>query len=440
MDIAVVGTGYVGTVTAACFAALGHDVIGLDTDIRRIGELGAGQLPFHEPGLSDLLLDGVASGRLRFASEPEAVLGREAVFLCLGTPIGDGGRPDLSQIEEALGSLSPFLSQGCAVVSKSTVPVGSGNWVRTLIEEHRRRAVPLSFAVVSNPEFLREGSAVGDFLHPDRIVLGGNNGALERVAELYGPLLRQDFPGGMPYRRPQLFLTDLASAEMIKYAANAFLATKISFSNEIAQLCELVGADVRQVLPAIGADQRIGAQFLNAGLGWGGSCFGKDVGALIATGDDYGYPSSLLRSTVDVNRRQRAAIIHKLQAELKALKGRRITLLGLSFKPDTDDLRDSPALELASRLLAQGCLVVGHDPVVKDVPESVGSMRTSADPYDAARRADALILATDWPEFADLDPVALRSVMTGSVVIDGRNMLDAELFGAAGLRVVGVGW
>jgi nucleotide sugar dehydrogenase len=298
----------------------------------------------------------------------------------------------------------------------------------------------LSFHVVSNPEFLREGSAIDDFLYPDRIVLGGAESDVCRVAQLYQPVLDQSFDGGRRHLRPSLITTDLASAEMIKYAANAFLATKISFANEIAQMCELFGADVRQVLPAIGADHRVGTAFLNAGVGWGGSCFGKDVAALIAMGQEHDYTPSMLQATVEINKRQRTSVVRKLQRELHMLKGRRIALLGLTFKPGTDDLRDAPALDIARRLLAAGAVVSAFDPVVKVLPEELGTVRLTRDAYDAADRADAVVVATEWPEFYQIDPANLRRVMRGDLVVDGRNFLPEAGFVGSGLRLVGFGW
>jgi len=322
MQVAVVGSGYVGTVTAVCLARLGHVVVGLDADERRAKELDAGELPFFEPGLAELLLDTLGTGRLSFTSEPPtAITSSDVVFLCVGTPTGEDGLPDLSQVAAAVRSIAPHLRDGVVIVNKSTVPVGCGNWVRTMLEEALPRHGAPHFSVASNPEFLREGSAIADFLYPDRIVVGGENGSVERVRDLYQPILTQSFAEGRPGEEPRLFVTDIPSAEMIKYAANAFLATKISYANEIAGICELVGADARQVLPAIGADARIGAKFLQPGIGWGGSCFGKDVTALVATAADYGYSASIMRANVEVNQGQRAAVIHKLQHELKVLKG-----------------------------------------------------------------------------------------------------------------------
>ena len=438
--IAIIGTGYVGTVTAACLAWLGHDVTGLEVDERRVGQLRAGQLPFFEPGLAELLVEAMNTERLQFTSEPKVALSdADVVFLCVGTPLGEHGLPDLTQVEAAVESVARCIRDGAVLVNKSTVPVGSGSWVRTLLEEAVPRETGPQVSVVSNPEFLREGSAVDDFLYPDRIVLGGDDGAPEKLAALYAPILNQDFEGGREGHKPQLIITDLPSAELIKYAANAFLATKISFANEVSNLCELVGADARHVLPAIGADARIGPQFLQPGVGWGGSCFGKDVAAMIAMGQDYGLNATLLRATVEVNEGQKAAVVRKLQRELKILKGRRIALLGLAFKPGTDDLRDAPSLGIARRLLNRGALVSAFDPVVKDLPED-WPVRIGTDPYDAAERADAVVLVTEWPEFEDIDYAQLAKVMAGTLVLDGRNALDPSAARAAGLRLIGTGW
>jgi UDPglucose 6-dehydrogenase len=329
------------------------------------------------------------------------------------------------------------------VVNKSTVPVGSGNWVRTLIEEALPGIDAIDFHVVSNPEFLREGAAVEDFLYPDRIVLGGESGdqGLQVVADLYHRLLSQDFEGGRPDCQPRLIRTDLPSAEMVKYAANAFLATKISFANEIANICEFVGADARQVLSAIGADSRIGPRFLQHGIGWGGSCFGKDVAALITTGLDYGYGSPILRAIVEVNHAQRVLVIRKLQAALKTLKGRRIAVFGLAFKPDTDDIRDAPAMEIIRRLYAAGAAVSAYDPIVKKAPElEDATVRIGTDAYDAADRADAVVIATEWPQFAALDLRRLRESMKGRLILDGRGVIAQDAAAEAGLTIEGFGW
>jgi nucleotide sugar dehydrogenase len=438
--IAVIGTGYVGAVTSACLARLGHIVCGLDSDSVRATQLNEGQVPFHEPGLPELVVAELSTGRLKFTNQPaEALTDADFIFLCVGTPPGPDGSPDLRQLETAIRSVAPYVHPGVVVVNKSTVPVGSGNWTRTILEDALSGGQRLSGQVVSNPEFLREGSAIDDFLYPDRIVLGGDTPDVDRVAGLYQPVLEQSFDGGRRRHRPTLITTELASAEMIKYAANAFLATKISFANEIAQLCELVGADVREVLPAIGADQRVGKAFLNPGVGWGGSCFGKDVAGLISTGLEYGYTPLMLQATVEINRAQRATAVRKLQRELHVLKGRRIALLGLTFKPGTDDLRDAPALDIAHRLIAAGAVVSAFDPVVKVLPDEFAAVRLGTDAYDAADRADAVVLATEWPEFRFIDAAALRRVMRGDLIVDGRNFLPEAAFVGSGLRLIGFG-
>ncbi len=440
--VAVIGTGYVGAVTATCLAFLGHSVCGLDSDSVRASQLNHGQAPFVEPGLPEMLKSALATGRLQFTDIPEQALAdADFVFLCVGTPPGPDGAPDLTQLEGAIQSLAPYLRAGAVIVNKSTVPVGSGNWTRTILEDALTGSRQPSFHVVSNPEFLREGCAIDDFLYPDRIVLGGAAADVNRVAELYAPVLGQSFEGGRRAAvRPSLITTDLASAEMIKYAANAFLATKISFANEMAQMCELFGADVRQVLPAIGADHRIGSAFLSPGVGWGGSCFGKDVAALISTSQEYGYTPSMLQATVGINKSQRASVVRKLQRELHVLKGRRIALLGVTFKPGTDDMRDAPALDIVRRLLAAGAVVSAFDPVVKVLPDELAGVRMTRDAYEAADRADAVVVATEWPEFVALDPAGLRRVMRGDLIIDGRNCLPEANFAGSGLRLVGFGW
>ncbi|MGH3614016.1 MAG: UDP-glucuronate decarboxylase [Pseudonocardia sp.] len=439
--VAVVGTGYVGAVTSTCLAWLGHEVCGLDSDAAQAGQLNEGQVPFHEPGLRELLTSTLATGRLRFTDQPpEALAGADFIFLCVGTPPTANGLPDLVQIESAVRSVAPYVRANTVIVNKSTVPVGSGNWARTILEEALPRDRQPAFHVVSNPEFLREGSAIADFLHPDRIVLGSDCDGVRRATDLYRSVLDQSFAGGRRRNKPALISTQLTSAEMIKYAANAFLATKISFANEMANLCELVGADARQVLPAIGADHRIGSDFLSPGVGWGGSCFGKDVAALVATGQEYGYSSNLLRATVDVNQLQRAAAVRKLQRELRVLKGRRIAILGLAFKPGTDDLRDAPALDIVRRLLAAGSIVSAYDPIVKKLPEDLTAVRLASDVYDAADRADAVVLATEWPEFRDIEPGTLRRAMKGDLLLDGRNLFTEDTFTGSGLRLEGFGW
>jgi nucleotide sugar dehydrogenase len=365
----------------------------------------------------------------------------EVVFLCVGTPPGADGGADMTAVAMAARSIGAALDRHHVLVTKSTVPIGSGRWLTSLIED----ALPAgsdpdaSFSVVSNPEFLREGSAIDDFLFPDRVVIGSDDErALDVVAAVYRPIVTQDFPGGDAQLRPPIVRTTLATAETVKYASNAFLATKISFINEIANICDLVGADVSEVATALGLDPRIGSRFLDAGVGWGGSCFGKDLSALIATAEQYGYESALLRAAVSVNARQRRLIVEKLRRHLKILQGQRIGLLGLAFKPCTDDLRDSPAVEIAGTLLGAGALVSAHDPLVSEVPDCPG-LRIVGDPYQAADRADAVVLMTEWPDYLALDLDRLRSRMRGTLVIDGRNLLDPTAVEAAGLSYQGIG-
>jgi UDPglucose 6-dehydrogenase len=430
VKVAVVGTGYVGSVTATCLASLGCDVTGLDVDAARAEQLSAGQVPFYEPGLSELLTSVRATRRLRFTSdEREALASADVAFVCVGTPEGEGGRPDLRALRAAAVAIARHLHRGEVVVTKSTVPVGSGNWMRSTIEDAAPRDV--GFSIVSNPEFLREGSAISDFLRPDRIVLGGDPDGIDRVLELYRPLLDVEEP-------PPVLRMDLPSAEMVKYASNVALATKISLANELSDLCSATGADARAVLSAVGADARIGPAFLRPGLGWGGSCLPKDVAAMIAMGTEYSTPTPLLEAARTVNDARIERLVHVLQRELKAMQGRRIALLGLTFKPCTDDLRASPALALASRLVEGGSVVTAYDPVIKSVAGADG-VRIRADAYEAADRADAVVVATKWPEFSTLDLSVLAERMRGDLILDARSALPAERARAAGLRLLELG-
>lgn len=446
--VCVVGSGYVGTVVAAGLAAVGHDVVALESDDDKRSSLQAGDVPFYEPGLPDLLRAAVGSGRLRFTDSPaDAMDSSDVVFLSVGTPSGENGRADLTALGAALASIGPELRHHHVFVTKSTVPIGTHGWVEIMLEQASNGGTAPLFAVVSNPEFLREGTAIGDFLYPDRVVLGSDDpAAMDAVERVYAPILEQafDLPGSIAPRRedrwdgPTLLRTSLATAEMIKYAANAFLATKISFANEMAGICERVGADVTEVAVGIGLDQRIGGHFLNAGVGWGGSCFGKDVSALIATAKDFGFPTRMLDAVVDVNRAQRSVVVEKLQRHLHSLMGRRIALLGLAFKPGTDDLRDAPALEIGRRLAQLGARVHAHDPVVTAVPADTG-ISVFLDPFEAAASADAVVLVTEWDEYLDLDLDKLARVMRGHLLLDGRNALDRAAVAGAGLTYVGIG-
>ena len=434
-NVAVVGSGYVGTVVAACFASLGRRVTGVESDRRKLTILQDGRAPFYEPGLDDLLQEQLATGRLTFTNDLRSALaGSEIVFLCVGTPSVADGRADMKALEIAAREIGRADERHHILVTKSTVPIGSSNWLAGVVESAGRQA----FSVVSNPEFLRESNAIHDFLHPERIVLGGDDGAVAAVAELYRPILEQSFNGSDSRKRPPLIKTDLVTAETIKYASNAFLATKVSYINEIANICDLVGAEITDVAAAMGLDPRIGSQFLSAGVGWGGSCFGKDLDALVAAADDLGYDAQLLKATAAVNDRQRDVIIRKLQHGLGTLRGRRIGILGLAFKPGTDDLRDAPSVQVASRLLSMGAFVRAHDPIVERAP-GLPELATSATAYEVAEGADALVLMTEWPEYLALDLQKLKEIMPGRLFVDARNAFDPALVTKVGLSYVGVG-
>jgi len=417
---------------------LGNEVAVIEVDRARLEALRAGSVPFHEPDLEPLIGSGLAAGTLSFTDDySRAIPSAEIVFMCVGTPSGAHGRPDLGFVRAAVREIARQVDGNETIVTKSTVPIGTRDWLADLLESEL--ATPADRpAVVSNPEFLREGRAVADFLHPHRVILGSNDEmALDLVEQLYRPILEQSFPGG-DGRRPALVRTDNPTAETIKYAANAFLATKISFINEISTICEAVGADVEAVALAIGMDPRIGPEFLAAGPGWGGSCFGKDIDALVSTATEHGVEAQLLQATRDVNLRQRERVVDRVRRELHGLLGRRIAVLGVAFKPGTDDVRDSPAVHVAERLREGGATVVAHDPIVRRVPE-LGDVEITDTVTAAVDRADAVVIMTDWPDYAGLDLAQVASVMRGDLIVDTRNQLDAEAVEAAGLRYAGTG-
>jgi UDPglucose 6-dehydrogenase len=450
-EVGVVGAGYVGLVSGACLAHLGHRVTLVDVDEERVAELKRGKLPIYEPGLEELMAK--SASRLRFTTEL-APLAREAdvVFIAVDTPQGNDGSADLSNIAAVARGIGQALSETnrerpLVVVNKSTVPVGSGDYVSMLIRDGLEEAggEEADVLVASNPEFLREGSAVYDSLFPDRIVVGADSRkALNALRILYEPVIEQSFPTELD-PRPKVAVpfvtTDLVSAEMIKYAANAFLATKISFINEMANLCELVGADVSEVAYGIGLDGRIGARFLSAGIGWGGSCFPKDVAALRAVAREYDYEPVLLDAAVAVNARQRKRVISKLQRDLHTLKGKRVALLGLAFKPNTDDLREAASLEIARSLDSLGAKVVGYDPVAgKAAAGRLLNLKVVFDPYEALRGAHAAVVITEWEEIRSLDLTKTATLMEEpKVLVDGRNALDPEAAREAGLSYRGFG-
>jgi len=439
--IAIVGSGYVGTVMAACLAELGHQVVGVEIDEDKLASLIAGIPPFFEIGLDERLKAGIDSGRLSFTNDYNVAMERsEIVFLCVNTPPGTNGHPDMHSVAAAARSIGAALRDPHIIVTKSTVPVGSGNWLEATIEAELPDGVdPSVFCVVSNPEFLREGTAVDDFLHPERVVVGGDcPEEVERVVEVYSRILAQSFDGGDPTRKPTLVKTGRATAEAIKYAANAFLATKISFINEIANICEWLDADVREVAHAIGLDSRIGPDFLSAGIGWGGSCFGKDISALASMAREQGIEPLILDAVKRVNTNQRHVVVRKLQGHLRPLRGRRVALLGLAFKPGTDDTRDAPSITIARSLEEKGVILRACDPMVTELP-GAPDLEIFADPFDAVCNADAVVLLTEWPEFLKLDFEKAADCMRGKVIIDGRNALDPEAVMGAGLVYEGIG-
>jgi len=427
--LGVVGVGYVGLTTGACLAALGHRVVCGDIDAERIERLRAGVIPIVEEGLAPLVAEGIASGRLSFVvGAAEVARQASIVFLCVPTPQDDDGSADLSYVQAAAAEIAPVLAPGSVVVNKSTVPVGSTHVVSAVL---RRGDV----AVVSNPEFLREGTAVHDFLHPDRVVVGSaDRAAAHRVADLYRSL------------DTRVLVTDAASAETIKYAANGFLAMKISFVNAVAAMCEAVGADVADVVEGIGSDHRIGREFLRPGPGWGGSCFPKDSRALVHVAASHGYDFALMRGVIDVNEEQRKRMVRKVcvAAGTDDLHGVTVAVLGLTFKAGTDDLRDSPALAVIGELVGIGATVRGYDPTC--VGElSPGRARDlvhverCASAVEAARDADVVVIATEWPEFSGVDIAAVAEAMRGRALVDMRNLLDPSAVRAAGLTYDGVG-
>ena len=452
MNVTILGTGYVGLTTGVCLAFLGHQVTCADPDARKIARLEAGEVPFHEPHLADLIAE--ARCNLKFTLDyAQAVPGAQVIFIAVGTPPGLNGSPDLQYLQAAARGIGEHLSEEfTVVVNKSTVPIGSGNWVESLVREayeqsHGRKSNG-AFAVASNPEFLREGSALHDSLYPDRVVVGADESQTAEVLyTLYRPILDQTFQPPPFLPRPEelgavpLISTDLASAELIKYAANAFLALKISYINEIGLLSEKVGADIAQVAKGIGLDARIGTRFLQAGIGWGGSCFGKDTAALVATASEYGLEMQIVEAARDVNRRQRDRVVDKLLGELRILKGRTIGLLGLAFKPNTDDLREAPSLDIARKLIERGARVKAHDPVAMAVfreqyPDLASICCQSIE--DVLRDSDAVVLVTEWTEYREMDWEGLARLMRSAIVLDGRMALDRARMARAGYRYLGL--
>ena len=429
MNICVVGTGYVGLVTGAVFADLGNDVVCVDNDQKKIEALRAGRMPIYEPGLEEMVVRNKDDGRLSFTTDlPGAVRQADVIFIAVGTPPKDTGETDLSHVEAVATQIGRSMDRYKVVVNKSTVPVGTGEFVREVINRHQPR--PIDFDVVSNPEFLREGSAIEDTLRPDRIVIGAPNQQVAMtLVELYAPL-----------ERPMI-ITDLPSAEVIKYASNAFLAAKISFINAIANICEAAGADVSQVMKGMGLDSRIGMQFLQAGLGYGGSCFPKDVDSLIHTAARFGYDFKLLRSVVEINKERAAHMVDMMRKAMGGLEDRTIAVLGLAFKPNTDDMREAKSLEVVRALHAAGAQIRAYDPVAMEnarsmMPPGVVFCESA---FEAAAGADGVTLLTEWNEFKYLNLDRLRGLLRRPLIFDARNLYEPERMRRLGFEYYSIG-
>ncbi len=431
MHIAVIGTGYVGLVTGACFAEFGVDVTCVDIDSKKIARLSAGEMPIYEPGLEQLVTKNMQSGRLRFTTEiKQAVEQALVIFLAVGTPPQSDGSPDLSFVEAAARSVAEHMNGYKVIVTKSTVPIGTGEYLRKLIREQQKSR--LNFGIVSNPEFLREGAAINDFMRPDRVVLGSRDEeAIAIMRDLYRPLYLMEAP---------FVLTSLEAAELTKYAANAFLATKISFINEIANLCESIGCDVHDVAKAIGMDRRIGSKFLHPGPGFGGSCFPKDTQALASVAREFGRDSMIVDAVIEVNRRQRQAMVPKIEKLVGDLQGKTVAILGLAFKPETNDMREAPAIDIISELLKHGAIVRAYDPVsMKESADVLPEVTYLADEYEAVTNADALVFVTEWNQFRALDMRRIRDLMKTPKIADLRNIYEPADMRELGFEYIGVG-
>jgi len=422
------GGGYVGLTTGACFADLGNEVVCVDIDEAKIAGLKEGKLPIYEPGLQEMVERNAKMGRLKFTTfYPEGLEGAEFAFIAVDTPSGSEGEADLKYVRMAAETIAKGVSDSLIIVNKSTVPIGTGDWMGEILEQYV--ASGLEFAVVSNPEFLREGSAINDFLSPDRIVLGSTDRqAAEKVAQLYLSL------------RAPIIITDLRTAEMIKYASNAYLANRISFINEIASICEELGADIKEVAAGMGYDKRIGHFYLDAGVGWGGSCFPKDVKALAHMASVHGCHPQLLRAVIEINRDQRRRIVQSLRQILGTLHGRTIGVLGLAFKPNTDDMREAPSVEIIHLLQNEGAVIKAFDPVAMNrARETLSDVTYCEDAYEAAKGSDALVIVTDWNEFKHLDMARIKASMAQPVLMDGRNIYEPQKMEELGFTYRGIG-
>src|ERR1700704_3158880 len=431
MHIAVIGSGYVGLVTGACFAEFGVDVTCVDVDAEKIAQLSLGKSTIYEPGLDQLVKKNLQAGRLRFTTDAKSAIEQSLlIFLAVGTPPSPDGSANLSYVDDAARNIAEHMDSYKVVATKSTVPVGTGKRLASLIRHHQPR--PVEFSVVSNPEFLREGAAISDFMRPDRVVIGSSDqGAIAIMRDLYRPLYLIETP---------FVITSLEGAELIKYAANAFLATKISFINEIANLCERVGCDVHEVARAIGMDRRIGGKFLHAGPGFGGSCFPKDTRALSMIARQFSSPTRIVDAVIKVNYQQRLSMVPKIEKLAGGLSGKRIAVLGLAFKPETDDMRDAPSVEIVRGLLERGAIVSAYDPVAqKEAKKLLPEIEYADDEYAAAKGADVLVFMTEWNQFRALDMDRIRGLMRVPRIADLRNIYEPADMREMGFQYAGVG-
>ena len=431
MHIAVIGTGYVGLVTGACFAEFGVDVTCVDVDESKIDRLNNGIIPIYEPGLDQLVEKNVKAGRLHFTTNiGSAVAGAQVVFLAVGTPPKEDGSPDMSFYQQAAKDVAEAMNGYKVLVTKSTVPIGTGKWLKEFVTKNLKTET--NFGVASNPEFLREGAAIDDFMRPDRVVIGSNESeAIEVMKELYRPLYLIETP---------IVITSLEAAELIKYAANAFLATKITFINEVANLCDAIGCDVHDVARGMGMDNRIGRKFLHPGPGYGGSCFPKDTRALTTVADQFGVETRIVDAVIEANERQRDAMLPKIEKLVGDLKGKKIGVLGLSFKPETDDMRESPAIEIVHAMIERGATVRAFDPVAMDEAKHyINGIEYASDEYDAIDGADALVIITEWNQFRALDMEKVKELLKAPKIADLRNIYEPSDMRHMGFEYVGVG-
>ncbi len=429
MNIAIIGSGYVGLVTGTCFADLGNNVICIDNDIDKIKKLQNGIIPIYEPGLDNLIKVNSREGRLHFSNNiADGVKNSEVIFICVGTPPKEDGSADLTAIENVAKDIGANLNNYKLIVEKSTVPVRTGEWLKDTIEKYNINNTP--FHVASNPEFLKEGTAINDFMNPDRVVIGVNEDrAAQILVKLYEPL------------NAPILVTDINSAEIIKHASNAFLSMKISFINAIANICDLSGADVKKVAKGIGLDERIGEAFLNAGIGFGGFCFPKDLDAFIAISEKLGYNFNLLKEVRNINESQKLIPVKKLEKSFDNLKGKQIGILGLAFKPNTDDMRLAPSIDIINSLIEKGASIKAYDPVAMENAKKIFADKVEycQSPYEVAKNSDALIFATEWSEFKFLDFIKIKEIMKNYVIIDGRNLFDPKKMDKLGFKYFGIG-